>query len=106
MVISLYSTSQELFDIVPFFFDFQDMREFPRYTLKPVTDCLETLQVPQSLSQKAFKRVEMLEEKNKPRLEAPLIYLRIQILHYSEQLQAWYEIEKVFAQKRSCQVEY
>jgi len=79
VVIALYSTSQELYDIVLCFFDFQDMREFPRYTLKPVTDCFESLQVPQSLSQKAFRGVEVLEEKNKPRLGAPLIYLRILI---------------------------
>jgi len=45
VTIALYSASQELLDIVSCFFDFQDMREFPRYTLKPVTDCLESLQV-------------------------------------------------------------
>jgi len=55
MAIALYLASQELFDIVPCFFDFQDMREFSRYTLKPVADCLESLQVPQSLSQKDFE---------------------------------------------------
>jgi len=55
VVIALYSASQELFDIMPCLFDFQDMREFPRYTLKPVIDFLESLQVPQSLSQKAFR---------------------------------------------------
>ena len=77
VAIAMYSASQELFDIVPRFFDFQDMREFPRYTLKPVTDCLESLQVPQSLSQKALRWAEVLEEINKPRLGAPLIYLRI-----------------------------
>ena len=54
-------------------------REFPRCTLKSVTDCLELLQVPQSLSQKAMRWVELLEEKNKPRLGAPLIYLKILI---------------------------
>ena len=80
MVIALYSASRELFDIVPYLFDFQDMREFPRYTLKPFTDCLESLQVPQSLLEKAFKWAKVLEEKNKPRLGAPLIYMRILII--------------------------
>jgi len=61
----MYSVSQELFDIVTCFFDFQDMREFPRYTLKPVIDCLESLQVSQSLSQKIFR---WTEEKNRTRL--------------------------------------
>jgi len=79
VVIALYSASQELFDIVPCFFDFQDIREFPRYTLKSVTDCLESLQVPQSLSEKVFRWAKLLEEKNKPRVGAPLIYLRILI---------------------------
>jgi len=36
--------------------------------------------VPQSLSQKAFRWAELLEKKNKPRLGAPLIYLRILII--------------------------
>jgi len=80
VAIALYSASQELFDIVPCFFDFQDIREFPRYTLKPVTDCLESLQVPQSLSQKALRWAELLDEKNKPRLGAPLIYFKILIV--------------------------
>jgi len=31
--------------------------------------------MPQSLSQKAFRWAELLEEKNKPRLGAPLICL-------------------------------
>jgi len=35
----LYSTSQELFDIVPCSFDFQDIRKFPRYTLKVLIPC-------------------------------------------------------------------
>jgi len=80
VAIALYSTSQELFYIVPYFFDFQDIREFPRYTLKPVTDCLESLQVSQSLSQKALRWAELLDEKNKPRLGTPLIYFRILIV--------------------------
>jgi len=79
VAIALYSASQELFDIVPYFFDFQDIREFPIYTLKLVTDCLESLQVPQSLSQKALRWAELLDEKNKPRLGALLIYFRILI---------------------------
>jgi len=71
VAIALYLALQELFDIVPCFFDFQDIREFSRYTLKPVTDCLESLQVPQSLSQKALRWSELLDEKNKSRLGAP-----------------------------------
>ena len=56
------------------------MREFPTYTLKPDTDCLESLQVPLSQSQKAFRWTEVVEEeKNRPKLGAPLIYLRILI---------------------------
>jgi len=51
--------------------------EFPRYTLKPVTGCLESLQISQSLSQKAFRWTKLLEKKNKSILGAPLIYLRI-----------------------------
>jgi len=35
--------------------------------------------VPQSLSQKALRQAELLDEKNKPRLGAPLIYFRILI---------------------------
>jgi len=70
VAIALYSTTQELFDIVPCFFDFQDIREFLRYTLKSVTDCLESLQMPQSLSQKALRWAELLDEKNKSRLGA------------------------------------
>jgi len=65
VAIALYSGSEELFDTIPYFFDFQDIRKFPRYTLDPVTDCLESLQVPQSLSQKAFRLTEQLKEKNK-----------------------------------------
>jgi len=80
VVIVLYSASQKLFDIVPCFFDFHDIMEFPRYTLKPVTDCLESLHVLHSLSQKAFKWEKLLQEKNKSRLGAPLIYLRILIV--------------------------
>jgi len=55
VAIALYSASHELFDVVPWFFDFHDIRESPRYTLKPIIDCLESLHVPQSLSQKTFK---------------------------------------------------
>jgi len=80
VIIALYSVSQELFDIIPCFFDFQDIRKFPRYTLKPVIDCLESLHVPQSLSQKAFRWTKLLEGKNKARLGAPLIYMRILIV--------------------------
>jgi len=80
MVIALYSTSHELFDIVPYLFDFQNIRKFPRYILKSVTDCLESLHVSQSLSQKAFRWAEVLEEKNKSRLGASLIHLRILIV--------------------------
>jgi len=80
VAIALYSASQKLFDIVPCFFDFQDIRKFPRYTLKSITDYLESLHVPQSQSQKAFRWAKLLEEKNKPRLRAPLIYLRILIV--------------------------
>jgi len=76
---ALYLASQEIFDIVHCFFDFRDIREFSKYTLKPITDCLRSLQVPQSLSQKAFRWAELPEEKNRLRLGAPLIYLRILI---------------------------
>jgi len=79
VVIVLYLASQQLFDVVPCFFDFRYIRGFPRYTLKPVTNCLESLYVPQSLSQKAFRWTKLLEEKNKPKLRAPLIYLIILI---------------------------
>jgi len=41
------------------------MREFSRYTLKLVIDSLESQHLLQSLSQKAFRCVEVLEEKNK-----------------------------------------
>jgi len=79
VAIALYLASQELFDIVPCFFDLQAITEFLRYTLKLVTDCLESLQVHQSLSQKTFRWAELLEKKNKTRLGAPLIYLSILI---------------------------
>ena len=79
MVIALYSASHKLFDIVPIFFDFQDIREFSRYVLKSITNCLESLHVPQSLSQKDFIWTELLKDKNKPGLGTPLIYLRILI---------------------------
>jgi len=53
----MYSTSHELFDIVSYFFDLKDIREFSRYTLKSVTDYLKSLQMAQSLSQKTYKRL-------------------------------------------------
>jgi len=80
VVILLHSASQELFNIIPCFFDFQDIRKFSKYTLKPITDCLESLHVPQSLSQKAFRWAKLLQEKNKPRLGATLTYFRILIV--------------------------
>jgi len=54
VVIAFYLASQELFGIVPYIFHFQDIREFPRYTLKSVTHCLESLQVPPITITKGF----------------------------------------------------
>jgi len=41
---------------------------------------------PITITKEVFRWIEVLEEKNKPRLVTPLIYLRILIVAYSKSL--------------------
>ena len=55
MAKALYSASTEDLLTVGCLFDFQDIRESPMKTVKPVTLRLVSMQPPQSLSEYAFK---------------------------------------------------
>lgn len=64
--IDLYLDSAEDPDIVCCFLDFQEIKEDPRKTQKPVMERLVSKQPAQSASQKALRRKSDSAEKNKP----------------------------------------
>jgi hypothetical protein len=76
LAIARYSDSADDLETITCFFDFHEMREFPRKTQNPVTDLLVAWQPPQSESQKAFKERSLDVENNMPCPGVPLMYLR------------------------------
>lgn len=74
--ILLYSASAEDLETVFYFLVFQEMREWPKKTPKPVSDRPLNRQFPQSASQKAVNDAKLSEGKKRPRFMVPLRYLR------------------------------
>ena len=63
---ALYLASAEDWEMVDCFLAFQDTRESPRKTQKPVTECLVSRQAPQSASKKALSWRDEVAEKKRP----------------------------------------
>ena len=74
--IDLYSASADDLETVCCFFDFQEIKESPRNTQKPLTDLLLSRQPAQSESAKAFNWISELEGKKRPCPGEDLIYCR------------------------------
>ena len=74
---ALYSASKELLEMVCCFFDFQEIRDSPRYMEKLVTNFLVSGQVAQSKSLYAFNWIELWLGKKMSWPGAFLRYLRI-----------------------------
>ena len=73
LVVDLYSTSVDDRDTVCCLFDFQETKEPPMKTQKPLIDFLLLGQAPQSKSVKPFNSITEEEEKKRP---CPTIALR------------------------------
>lgn len=75
-VMLLYLDSAELFEIIDCFFDFEDIRKFPNFTIKPVTCILVFGQVVQSASQNAVILFLYLLDNNRLYPSYCLIHLK------------------------------
>lgn len=64
--IDRYSSSVEEMEIEVCFFDLQEIGEPPRVVTNPLTDLRESMQEPQSASQKAIKLSEGSARKYRP----------------------------------------